>query len=276
MRQYTPKEQDIIELAKKGGNDASLFLLQEMHKMADTIQQLTEQLKKEPPEDVRIEKVALRLAAKISAKGEDGEDGHTPTNEELLALIKPLIPQIKDGATPTKQELLALIRPLIPVVENGTSPTDEELLGLIIPLIPQLPDMKPFIGEISATIEQNLPQYGTAFRDGLELLPEGERLHAKYIDGLKELILRLAPARVGSIGGSVVHKFTDDETPVGTVNGSNTTFTLSKTPIGGSLKLYVGGSRQRVTQDYTLSDRTITFIIPPVVGEILLADYRHY
>lgn len=44
--------------------------------------------------------------------GTPGDDGHTPTDEEILALIEPLIPQVTDGATPTKEELTALIMPI--------------------------------------------------------------------------------------------------------------------------------------------------------------------
>lgn len=55
------------------------------------------------------------LLAKLRAN--PPKDGKTPSKEELMALIKPLIPppeKAKDGKTPTKKELLALIEPLIP------------------------------------------------------------------------------------------------------------------------------------------------------------------
>lgn len=70
------------------------------------------------------------------AKGDKGEKGDTPTDEELVALIKPLIPNVKDGHTPTEQELLALILPQIPIVKDGETPDDKRLLALIRPLIP--------------------------------------------------------------------------------------------------------------------------------------------
>jgi hypothetical protein len=69
--------------------------------------------------------------------------------------------------------------------------------------------------------------------------------------------------------------FMDDETLIGDVNGVNAVFTVTYTPISGSLKVYRGGARQRVTEDYTVNGNEITFIIPPQPGEILLADYRH-
>ena len=70
-----------------------------------------------------------------------GEDGHTPTKEELLDIIKPLIPDPingEDGYTPTDKDLLRLIKPLIPKIENGKTPTRKELLDLIMPLIPEI------------------------------------------------------------------------------------------------------------------------------------------
>jgi microcystin-dependent protein len=72
----------------------------------------------------------------------------TPTQEELVALITPLIPQVKDGKdgvdgkTPTAEEILKLIKPLIPKVKDGKTPTKKELLAIIKPLIP-----KPIKGE---------------------------------------------------------------------------------------------------------------------------------
>lgn len=91
---------------------------------------------------------------------------------------------------------------------------------------------------------------------------------AKLIDGIDK-----------QLGGRTLHRgfspsFQDDETPSGTVNGSNTVFTLTSTPLSGSLKVYVGGVRLRVTEDYTLSGNTITFVSAPETGAIILCDYR--
>ena len=76
-----------------------------------------------------------------------GIEGHTPTSEELLALIKPLIPEVKDGETPSDEKLISLIKPLIDSIEmkeaeDGHTPTKEELLALIEPLMPKLEKME--------------------------------------------------------------------------------------------------------------------------------------
>lgn len=73
--------------------------------------------------------------------------------------------------------------------------------------------------------------------------------------------------------------FVDSETPSGTVNGTNATFTLVNTPSGTSLHLYVDGVRMAPGSgaDYTISTNTITFTTGaiPQTGDVILADYRH-
>ena len=70
------------------------------------------------------------------------------------------------------------------------------------------------------------------------------------------------------------NNFADEETPSGTINGINTTFTLVNTPIAGSVKLYKG-IRMKLGVDYTISGTTITMINIPLIGEIMVADYRY-
>lgn len=67
------------------------------------------------------------------------------------------------------------------------------------------------------------------------------------------------------------------ETPTGTIDGSNATFTLANTPESGTVRVYVNGIRQNVGSgnDYTISGGTITFetAAVPASGDVLLADY---
>lgn len=69
--------------------------------------------------------------------------------------------------------------------------------------------------------------------------------------------------------------FVTEETPSGSINGSNVTFTLANTPTTGTLRLYLNGVRQKsgAGNDYTLSTATITMTTAPVSGDILIADY---
>jgi hypothetical protein len=69
--------------------------------------------------------------------------------------------------------------------------------------------------------------------------------------------------------------FVTEETPSGTINGSNTTFTLANTPTSGTVKLYLNGVRQKsgAGNDYTISTNTITMTTAPVSGDVLIVDY---
>lgn len=63
--------------------------------------------------------------------------------------------------------------------------------------------------------------------------------------------------------GSVVAPRQGDLT--GTINGSNTDFTIPSAARDQSLMIFVNGQKQRQTSDYTVSgDTTIVFAVPPV------------
>jgi hypothetical protein len=70
--------------------------------------------------------------------------------------------------------------------------------------------------------------------------------------------------------------FVDKEIPSGSINGSNTTFTLANTPVAGSEHLYLNGVLQESGggNDYTISGATITMTTAPLSGEKLRASYR--
>lgn len=176
--------------------DAIEELTLAMNKATEILQQLAQ---KEAPEPPAVQKVAIDGISVITMKG---NDGHTPTDKELLALIKPLIPQVRDGKNPTKEELLALIRPLIPIVKNGETPSDERLLKLITPLIPK-PGKDADETLIVEKIEKDLPKLGMSIRDGLELLPEGEKLNQSAIEGLVETLKELANKAAKTVSGGV-------------------------------------------------------------------------
>lgn len=70
--------------------------------------------------------------------------------------------------------------------------------------------------------------------------------------------------------------FVDKESPSGSINGSNTTFTLANTPIAGSEHVYLNGVLQDsgAGNDYTISGSTITYLTAPLTGEKLRVSYR--
>jgi hypothetical protein len=70
--------------------------------------------------------------------------------------------------------------------------------------------------------------------------------------------------------------FVTRETPSGTINGSNTTFTLANTPLSGTEQLFQNGLllRAGASFDYTISTATITFSNAPISGDFLCASYQ--
>ena len=70
--------------------------------------------------------------------------------------------------------------------------------------------------------------------------------------------------------------FVDKEIPSGSINGSNTAFTLANTPVSGSEHVYLNGILQESGggNDYTISSGTITMLTAPLTGEKLRVSYR--
>lgn len=65
--------------------------------------------------------------------------------------------------------------------------------------------------------------------------------------------------------------FVTSEVPSGTINGSNTSFTLANTPVTGTIRLFRNGVR---TTAFTASGSTITMSAAPLTGDTLLVDYQ--
>jgi hypothetical protein len=63
------------------------------------------------------------------------------------------------------------------------------------------------------------------------------------------------------------------EIPTGDIDGSNKDFVLANTPFTGTLKVYLNGVRQKVTDDYTLATATISFVTAPTSDSKILCDY---
>ena len=82
----------------------------------------------------------------------------------------------------------------------------------------------------------------------------------------------------GSVSlGNTGPGFTDQEVPAGSVNGSNTVFTLAQAPSpAASLELHRNGVLMKNGIDYSLTNSTITFgsLSVPQSGDLLLASYR--
>jgi hypothetical protein len=83
---------------------------------------------------------------------------------------------------------------------------------------------------------------------------------------------------VNHTAGSGFLKYTDfvyNETPGGTINGSNTAFTVASTPQNSSLELVLNGVvlEPGAGNDYTVSGTSITMLFAPATGDKLRAYY---
>jgi hypothetical protein len=72
-----------------------------------------------------------------------------------------------------------------------------------------------------------------------------------------------------------IAKYITRETPSGTVNGSNVTFTLANTPVSGTEQVYLNGLLQEpgAGNDYTISGATITYLTAPLSGDRIRVSY---
>jgi hypothetical protein len=70
--------------------------------------------------------------------------------------------------------------------------------------------------------------------------------------------------------------FVTRETPTGTVNGVNATFTLANTPIVNTESVFLNGLLQEpgAGNDYTISTNTITMLNIPATGDRLRVNYQ--
>lgn len=174
--------QKLIEMAKTSSNPVTILveLFNQVNKRCDAMEAKMEK-DMEMKHDKMIEEIAMKLAIRL-IDVQKGEDGHTPTDEELISLIKPLIPDPIKGDKPSNEEILALIRPLIPQIKDGVTPSREELIALITPLIPAAIPGK-----------DGSPDTAGNIRDKLETLYDNDRLDATAIKGLAETIKSLMP-----------------------------------------------------------------------------------
>jgi hypothetical protein len=119
------------------------------------------------------------------------------------------------------------------------------------------------------------------FRNGL-LLEQGVdyTISSNSITFLSSAVPQLNDVLLASYRLSVTIPgvgFVDQETPSGTINGSNGTFTLSQTPSPStSLAVYRNGLMLSSGVDYTLNGAVITFTtgLVPQTSDILLCSYR--
>lgn len=207
-------------------------------------------------------------------------------HENLKLMSEKMKTDTSSHSTESKKEMMdycrAEIEKMMKQHEAKMMEMDDKLLGI---KDGKDADEQKIVADVVAQIkipnmEEEVPKMAMAVRNGLELLQGDERLDKSAIKGLNEWLEEMSNKINISGGkgvfGSIRTRYIDDETPVGSVNGTNTIFTISRTPVPTeSLKIYVNGQRMRITEDYTLSVKTITFNTAPPTGSIILVDLRY-
>lgn len=77
-----------------------------------------------------------------------------------------------------------------------------------------------------------------------------------------------------TLDARALKRFWTHETPSGTVNGSNTVFSIANTPAENeAVELYLDGLRLVEGEDFSLSGLNITMTTAPAIGQKLRASY---
>lgn len=215
--------------------------------------------------EAKYEQSIVKLEDKFQVMTDDSKTEYDGKLSDLLSTFKAEMKKLDE----LKLDLIAKVSDKLTEVKDGKDADEETIVGKVLSQI-KLPEQKEIILDDAFEI-----------RNKLETLNGDERLSANAISGLQELLDEIKNQKVvGGKGGgfskiAMDSHFVDDETPSGTKDGANTDFKIAATPIpAASLKVYINGQRMRITEDYTLSGRTISFLVAPAATDILLVDYR--
>jgi hypothetical protein len=85
----------------------------------------------------------------------------------------------------------------------------------------------------------------------------------------------IAWSQIPTTAGLTSSNFVAKEIPSGSINGSNTAFTLANTPTSGTECLFLNGLllESGGGNDYTISGANITMTTAPLTGEKLVCNY---
>lgn len=197
-------------------------------------------------EQTFLSKLDTMLRAEVAKiEPPKGDKGDSPTNAELLALIRPLIPRVRDGHTPTTDKLRAVMKPLVDTAIANAQPDERQK------------------AEQEKRLEEKI--VGVANKLFGEHLSKIKRFSGGGATGPNP-----TPIKNITVNGTGERKLT------GSINGSNTVFTVTRPFRKGQESVYQNGIRlqEGSSNDYTVNDlgRTITFNTAPLSDDIIVID----
>lgn len=226
------------------------------------------------------------LQAKQIQKGDRGEQGEQGLDADEQRIIEEIFAKIrqpengKDAIVdydkiiaetvaffPDEKTLIKKILAKIPKPKDGLNAEfDSELfIGQILErLEAKKPEIKDIVGLQDAL--NNLRQVKSYIHGGGDTVSAGSNITIAVVNGIKVI-------NASAGGGTSIL-----ETPTGTINGSNTSFTITQTPLANSLMLFFNGQLLKENTDFTLSGTTITFTVAPTNqfnNATLQAFYRY-
>lgn len=188
------------------------------------------------------------------------------TENELVAVRDFIVSKIsfpKDGRTPTEKELLNLIKPLIPKVKSGSTP----IKGVDYPTFEQLQSFtKNYINDLK--LKDGSPDKPIEIANKLNTLKE--KVDMAVIKGLDNT-LRIMSNSIrdrkggggksgGGMGNAVAQTFS--------LLSSTTSLTLSNKVASGGKAIWVNyqGQQQAYGTHFTVSGKVVTLLFTPVDG----------
>jgi hypothetical protein len=204
-------------------------------------------------------------------EGKPGQPGLPAPRVDEEALVNRLFKRIMSELSsklPNEEKIFQRVAKRVPKVKDGTPGRDAVINYDVIVEELKKRKIKP---EHIDGLEQTMSTHFEQMRSRLGYVHGG----GDSVDAGNGITITATAAGRKTISTTAASSFAENETPSGTINGSNTAFTLAHAPTTGSLKLFLNGARQQLTGDYTLSGTTITFLTAPQSGSILLADYRY-
>lgn len=225
-----PKKQDLIQLAKLGGRDAELFLLDKIHAIEEATQKAVEEIKSTSQETIKELKASVPnldtvLKSVRGTQGEKGDGGDVGVKGDKGERGE----QGKQGTQGIRGEMGER-------GEKGERGTD---------------------GIKGTDGKDGSPDTQEMVRDKLESLRGDERLSVDAVKGMKELIKEIPERPTTTVFGGrqrryVKFSFSGD--------GATTAFTLAREPAGKGLALwayYMGQWLQPGTH-FNIAGRTFT------------------
>lgn len=199
------------------------------------------------PVDVAQELLSMPEFIELT-KARDGEPGHTPTETELVALIKPLIPSPIPGKDSNPREVARIMYEsptFLKMIkgDKGDKPTKEELMDLIKLLMPKIKEV-------------NLDEMISKINTKEEVIEQ--KVIKGLVDDLKNIRKSIREKRKGGGGGGSAGNWVHE---VFATTAATTSVTLTSNVAGNSKKIILRYQGQVLAwgQQYTISGKTISF-----------------